>query len=157
MNLTYYHYSASLIGELNPNKKYGEQRVYTKPSGFWLSIPVDEDGWEHFCTRVNWNLEGLRAQYVVELNDSNLLSLQRLADFFYFEEEYGVEVGSSSVYDTVIDWAKVAANYSGIQIVPYQWACRNNYWWYNSWDCSSACIWDFSIIKSFTLNNYKED
>jgi hypothetical protein len=46
-----------------------------------------------------------------------------------------------------IDWVRVAAEYAGILIAPYQRPVRHEIMWYYTWDCASACIWDTSIIE----------
>ncbi|QBI98814.1 hypothetical protein SEA_BOBBY_184 [Mycobacterium phage Bobby] len=47
-----------------------------------------------------------------------------------------------------IDWGKVAADYGGIIIAPYQWSRRMDPHWYYTWDCASGCIWNLEAIES---------
>ena len=42
---------------------------------------------------------------------------------------------------------------AGIIINPYQYTFRLEYDWYEQWDISSSCIWDFSVIKNMTLTH----
>ncbi len=48
-----------------------------------------------------------------------------------------------------IDWIKVAKQYAGLIIAPYQWGYRlePGTHWYYGWDCASGCIWDASVIE----------
>lgn len=51
---------------------------------------------------------------------------------------------------SAIMWPKVAKEYQGIIISPYQWERRDFFgtFWYSGWDCASGCIWDKEAIKS---------
>jgi len=55
-----------------------------------------------------------------------------------------------------IDWKKVAKEYNGIEIWPYQWKCGHDpkCFWYYSWDCASGCIWNARIIEKVTPKKF---
>jgi hypothetical protein len=52
------------------------------------------------------------------------------------------------IKDYYINWPKVAQDYSGIEICPYQWKFRLNYMWYYGWDVASGCIWNQNALNS---------
>jgi hypothetical protein len=51
----------------------------------------------------------------------------------------------------LIDWKKVAKEYSGIEICPYIGEQRLKFSWYYPWDVASGCVWDNSAVKSINL------
>lgn len=123
-------------------KNYPEQFVDSKPNGLWYAPGTE---WIDFCRREHKDGE---TDYVFELkiNESKILSLKTENDVRNFNERFGVEK-----YDMpFIDWKKVSEEYSGIEIIPYQWGLRRNrdYSWYYGWDIDSGCIWDASAIIS---------
>lgn len=68
-----------------------------------------------------------------------------------FQETY-----ATKEFGYYIDWQKVAEHYSGIEIRNFL-AIKNpaKGWyfspsWFSKFDCSSGCVWDFSIIKEVT-------
>ena len=48
-----------------------------------------------------------------------------------------------------IRWKDVMNKWQGIFIYPYHWQIRHHehFRWYNTWDCSSGCIWDLDVIE----------
>jgi hypothetical protein len=109
-----------------------------KPNGFWYSV---EEDWERWCRSElpDW-LVG-RTQYEVELGEENILKLCSVRQIKMFHDQYSITC--SGQLCKMPEWVKVAQEYDGIEIAPYQWNLRMNdyYFWYYPWDCASGCIW----------------
>jgi hypothetical protein len=43
--------------------------------------------------------------------------------------------------DNFPNWERVARDYDGVIISPYQFNRRMTLMWYYPWDCASGCIW----------------
>ena len=141
-----------------------------KPTGLWASVE-DGQGWRDWCTSENFRTAGLAHSYAVGLTEqAKLLHLSDANQFEAFSDKYRCTGNSilqspelSGLVDiirdtpervSVIDWTLLEREgYQGIIISPYQWEWRlaSKTAWYYGWDCSSACIWDVSAIKSLTL------
>lgn len=118
----------------------GEQTATFKPEGFWYSVDGE---WECWCKseQPDW-LEGARV-YQVTLGDESIIRLQSVEEIDEFHEKY--RAGEGDYWKkNFIDWSRVAKDYDGIEIAPYQWERRLSgkaHMWYYSWDCASGCIW----------------
>lgn len=111
-----------------------------KPKGFWYSV---DGGWEEWCKSEmpHW-IEGLPA-FRVTLGDERLIEIRSVLDIDLFHMKYRVTDGDRWQRE-YINWAKVAQDFDGIEIAPYQWNRRLEgppHHWYYSWDCASGCIW----------------
>ncbi len=123
-----------------------------KPKGLWLTAD-DEYNWEWWCKAEEFNLEDLKYRFIVNLHEhANLKIISNIDQLDRFEREFQLpEVNTfGSIY--AIDWRQVAEQFDGIVIVPYLWDRRLSTMWYYSWDCSSACIWNPSVIQSISLD-----
>jgi hypothetical protein len=121
----------------------------TKPNGLWLSVG---DEWMGWCRDEEYGLTHYIHEHDVTLTDgANVLKLTSTGDLDGFSRDYGRRLSSSypSVY---IDWTRVAADYEGIVIAPYQWERRYtpHTHWYYGWDVASGCIWDRAAIAEVT-------
>lgn len=128
---------------------------YGKPKGFWISDDT-EYCWRQWCIDNQFEFESLTHKHQVELDESDILFLRSAADIRRFTHRYrfAFSWGDGGRYvDLCIDWRKVADQYSGIIITPYQWSCRlgDGTRWYYTWDCASGCIWRASAIKAIRL------
>lgn len=124
---------------------------FEKPKGLWISDEAEE-GWHEWCSAEmpDW---AKRWTHYVEYElapEANILRLRTAQEIDAFTEKYstnetlGAEVVFLARYfRNIIDWKKVAAEYDGIIITPYQWARRMNSetQWYYGWDCASGCVW----------------
>ena len=122
-----------------------------KPNGFWLSIENKEKefyDWSDWCKSEEFHLEGLKYRYSIEINDNaKVLELITNEDVVKFHKEYAV-----SCYR--VEWDRITKLYQAIFIYPYKWDLRldGEISWYYTWDCSSACIWDLSIVNKIKLD-----
>lgn len=138
------HFDLSL---LEPRSQIEEPDY--KPRGFWVSVE-DGYGW-HWWTEAEAFERGRRSYKVALHPDANILRVMTVTELDAFNESYkslqdfGMGPGFSR---NLIRWADVAAAYQGVLIAPYQWSRRLHLdtKWYNTWDCSSGCIWDPAAI-----------
>ena len=148
--LTLIHFSAEPLG---PIESRGQNRQATgKPTGLWVSVEGDEDGWRDWCLSEDFSLDRLAITSRIELaDDAQILRVDSAAGIDELGRLFGVEseywTGPRPYFDR-IDWARVAELYQGIVIAPYIWSRRLNggAFWYYGWDCASGCIWDASAI-----------
>jgi hypothetical protein len=131
-----------------------------KPRGIWVSVD-GEDDWHSWCTDNSFNLGGLTQAHRVTLtDDANVLWITNRQEFVAFAKGYGrpeerplftaMRRVTEVDYETAISWGRVATDYDGIIIAPYQWHFRLSCMWYYGWDCASGCIWNLDAIAEFT-------
>jgi hypothetical protein len=142
-----YHYSAQPLGDLRQTsqapREGGQWSFVDKPRGLWLSVG---DEWEVWSRENEFNLAGLthRARVIVT-DPGKLLRLESVDEISAFQRKY--EVVHTFMRSPGIHWARVAEQYAGILIAPYQWSLRLDLMWYYGWDCASGCIWDTTVIE----------
>jgi len=146
MNLLHYSPKVLTLDALESRTQNTEPSVYEKPKGFWVSVE-GEDDWASWCKAEDFGIAPL-AHLVKTSPDANLLTLNSSADIRDFTLTFGKQ-GRFSELRLEIDWRKVAEQFQGIVIAPYQWSCRlaPETSWYYIWDCASGCIWDCSAIE----------
>lgn len=145
------HYSPA--EKLVHHRRYTQDRTHFKPCGLWLS---DGDEWRRWCESVGFGCIGLTDRpfddrgvnvfRVFLVNDARVRWLRSPEDIRAFHNEFR---GASRIEKRYVDWGRVAAEWDGVLISPYQRDCRsdNDMSWYYSWDVSSACVWDWRAIE----------
>lgn len=121
---------------------------WRKPTGLWYTCGND---WKKFVEQdMGYGDIGNKYShaYELEINKSKMLVIDTPKKFLAFDKEYSVP--DPQGHDPVIDWARVAKKYEGIEICPYFYEFRMDYFWYYSWDVASGCIWGKSGIKNLT-------
>lgn len=140
-----------LLGEQWDREQCSDLDALSKPCGFWITDD-SEYCWRSWCIAERFVLDLLTHKHEIELEESNILFLRSVNDLDRFTYRYSVEkwVGRRR---NIIDWPRVAKEYSGIIITPYQWSRRmhDSCRWYYLWDCASGCIWQASAIKAIRL------
>lgn len=134
---------------LESGKKYS-QSVHFKPRGLWLSIPGEND-WPNWCRSEEFGLERLADKSTVELGGQfRILHLDSAEEVRLFDAEYGVALSPNLPDYRYPDWERVAGDYDGIIISPYQWSLRwgTDLSWYSTWDVESGCIWNPAAIAA---------
>jgi len=144
------HYDKRELTVLDPAWQY-EQGVHHKPRGLWLSdADQPEDDWPSWCKAEDFHLDEITHRHEVVLAEGwdilHIGTIQQLRDF---HAEYSVPIAPGMPID-YIDWRRVADDYDGIIITPYQWTVRLDLdlHWYYTWDVASACIWNVEAIES---------
>lgn len=117
-----------------------------KPKGFWLSDERDETSWRRWCESEEFRAGCFEhwADFQVDMN--RVLHLETANAVLDFGRKFHA-IGYAP-WCNWIDWRRVAQDYGGIVITPYQWTLRleDAVDWYYSWDCASGCIWDASCL-----------
>lgn len=148
MNLS--HYSPHPITELRAViEQIPLERTFVwKPRGLWVSVDGEYD-WKEWCEGNGWHKPQPVHHRVILREIDSLLHLKDPVEILSFQDQYGFSDGITSY--PAIDWARVAQDYPGIIIAPYQWSLRMDLMWYYGWDCASGCIWDTSIIERLEI------
>jgi hypothetical protein len=145
------HYgSAPLV--FDPSRTYESHRdPYFKPCGLWLSVEGNDDGWKDWCVSEDWNTESLTHSTDFALvPGANVLFLTTAEEVLAFTKRWQqAGLAADPWRSRMIDWPAVMKLYDGIVIAPYQWELRmeRETFWYYSWDCASACIWNLSAVE----------
>jgi hypothetical protein len=134
------HYSHAPVTEIHSmGQATGRALRGDKPNGFWVSVKGNRD-WPEFCYNEQWNLESFKHAFEIALVDSaRILHIDSYEMLCAFSKNYGNR--------DRVDWMRVASEYQGIVIAPYQWDARYSLNWYYSWDVASGCIWDAKAIS----------
>ena len=126
-----------------------------KPRGLWLSFEdpsLDEpEHWAAWCDAESFPIG--KYKHDVQLSPgAHILWLKSPGDIDQFNSQYRATLIPEYTY-FAIDWSRVAREYNGIIIAPYQWERRfaSHVNWYYTWDCASGCVWDAYAIASVTL------
>jgi len=144
------------------------QKLDYKPEGLWYGIDL---AWREWCSgeMPKWNRRN-KNHFSIEFKPrqiNKILFLDSIEKIEAFIDKYGgypswmTDSFSKSRYATelfrtkhvYIHWEKVAADYGGIEISPYQHTLRHRYLFYYGWDIASGCIWNLSLIKKITKIN----
>lgn len=150
------HYSAN--PDLSLSRLYSVSQISLtdtyamrhKPFGLWFSDDGEKENWKAWCENEEFHIEKLTNAYLAELDLTNIRQIRTKDELIFFHGKY-FELLPYSDYG-FINWQKVAQDYKGIIISPYQWELRYDVLpdnWYYGWDVACGCIWDMSAIKSF--------
>jgi hypothetical protein len=123
-----------------------------KPVGLWYGIGP---AWVDWCTdeMPAW-IEPPMHHYRLTLDLTRVLRLRTADAIRQFGREYNAPPSwaRGRITSTMfIDWPRVAQQWGGIEIAPYQWDCRldDQTFWYYGWDVASGCVWDPTVVRSF--------
>lgn len=145
------HWSADPIAVLDPAWDYSSGRTrLDKPTGLWVSVEGNGDGWADWCRAEEFGLDRLTHAHEVTLAPSaRILRITTPEGIDALTAEYG----TGRYAGVEVDWPRIAQEYQGILISPYQWSRRlaDGCSWYYGWDCASGCIWDLTAIESVRL------
>jgi len=118
-----------------------KQTPHHKPKGLWYGIGTSWVDWIR-SEQPDWEED---YTHIVDVDLSKIKVIRSYDELLKFSDEYSI---GDKPTGGLIDWAKVASKYSGIEIVPYIFKARFDLLWYYSWDVASGCIWDSNAIKS---------
>jgi len=155
--MTLAHYSAKPFRVVN--LPYDQRPFSRKPEGLWVS--VEGDGmysWPEWCRENEWNVDNLAVRQEFRIvQPERIRTLATVDDLHAFTDEYQAELRGTPLegipgWDLTIqfiDWQRVARDYGGVLIAPYQWGAVQNLHlqWYPGWSCASGCVWDLRAIK----------
>lgn len=146
--LELYHYHYNIISELNTISYL--QSLHFKPTGFWFSI---DESWKEWCEENEFKIKSLAYKHKVTLKETaNILLLEEPEQLVRFTVHYRANYLPTKIID-YIDWPRLATEYDGIIITPYQYSCRYEpmVFWYYGWDCACGCIWNIDAVESIEL------
>jgi len=132
-----------------------------KPNGLWYAMG---DEWQAWCDENEELINILSAEWQpryqysheldVEMSKMCVLDEVKAVMNFHWKYGYNVEGGFKA-----IDWKKVMAVYSGIEVRNYdalKEACAFlAVIWLRNWGVSGGCIWDLSAVDWNTRNVVK--
>jgi hypothetical protein len=147
------HWSTEPVTALDPAWDYsGGRPRLDKPAGFWVSVEGDGDGWSDWCRSEGFGLDRLAYAHEVTLAPAaRILRISTPGGIDALTAEYG----TGRYAGIEIEWSRVAQEYQGVLIAPYQWSRRlaDGCSWYYGWDCASGCIWDVNAVASIRLTS----
>lgn len=144
------HWSKQPIAAVESREQSYGHRM-DKPRGLWVSDESAENSWSSWCEDEHFGGTDHPHVYEVALRpDDNVLIIDSELELIRFDERYSKEPEEYEwLRGHCIDWPKVAEEYHGIIISPYQWGQRlGPLAWYYSWDCASGCIWNGDSVRS---------
>lgn len=148
MNDRIHSTKAAALGSILPTLR---QEPGPKPRGLWWAVG---DDWIEWCRGERFRTDTLRRTFKLDIDDSKLLVIGREMSLDQFDREFHIdtdwqirnrEIGQTIRY--AINWPRVAALYSGIEIPVYSWAHRHELMWYYGWDVASGCIWKQDALR----------
>jgi len=122
-----------------------DQGIRNKPRGLWYGFGASWLDWIK-SEMPHWERDYM---HVIEINPDKILTINSREELDLFTKKY---TAGSGVIE-LIDWVRVANDYSGIEIPTYISSARMEVDWYYPWDVESGCIWNSDGIKSIKLIN----
>lgn len=120
------------------------QISHFKPKGLWYGVGKSWINWVQ-SEEPQW-----MGKYIYKLTLTNsVLKLSSVSATRQFSKKFKADCPGLQC----IDWQKVALEYSGIEIAPYQSSLRSSVLipWYYTWDVASGCIWNVNAVQKFEL------
>ena len=138
------HYSAEPFNhEIKSTRK---QYKYQKPLGLWFSTNKD-DGWRSWCKSEDFRQDCFNYKTNIKFKpDAKVLQITNPAGVDAFWKEYGVPDKNVPNLRYKVNWPKVAQKYDAIYFPKYYPELRKKHRWYDSWDCSSGCVWNANVV-----------
>jgi hypothetical protein len=104
--------------------------------------------------KTNYKLENLQSKFQLTLKPAaKILFLYSEAVFVDFEKEYayypeGIEIqGDNYTLNLSISWERILSDYQGIIVPIVLPKLYNMGLWYDTWCCTSGCIWDLQAVE----------
>jgi hypothetical protein len=117
-----------------------KQSQGAKPRGLWYGVGPSWIDWVR-SEMPDWEVDNI---FKIDIDVDKILKITNSEELLVFNKNYGVK----TQYYNVIDWAKVASDYGGIEISPYNYKLRmeREVFWYYGWDVASGCVWNEGVI-----------
>lgn len=116
------------------------QEIDHKPNGLWYAIGSSWIDWVK-TEMPEWETDNV---FSIEIDESKIKKITNSQEITEFTKEYKKNYHGF----IIIDWRKVAQQYSGIEINPYLRKDSRKLNWYYTWDVPSGCIWNQDAITS---------
>lgn len=126
-----------------------------KPNGLWYAM---DDEWQAWSDEHNAEIfTGYKYSHELDVDMSKVCVLDDVKNVMAFHWKYGYDYEGNF---KAIDWEKVNADYSGIEVRDYdelKLACSfRAIIWLRNWAVSGGCIWDLSAVDWNTRDKVKE-
>ena len=117
-----------------------KQSQGAKPRGLWYGVGPSWIDWVR-SEMPDWEVDNI---FKIDVNQDMMLTITNSEELLAFKKKYGI----TTEYYNIIDWAKVASDYGGIEISPYNYKLRmeREVFWYYGWDVASGCVWNEGVI-----------
>jgi len=117
-----------------------KQSQGAKPRGLWYGVGPSWIDWVR-SEMPDWEVDNI---FKIDVNQDMMLTITNSEELLAFNKKYGIK----TEYYNIIDWAKVASDYGGIEISPYNYKLRmeREVFWYYGWDVASGCVWNEGVI-----------
>jgi hypothetical protein len=152
----YIHYTNPGITAIDLSRTYqqtAENLVFHTPNGLWLSVTGTND-WEKYCHKNGLSPENLQSKFQITLKPAaKIILLYDDAVFKDFEKDYayypeGIEIqGDNYTLNLSIAWERILSDYQGIIVPIVLPKLYNMGLWYDTWCCTSGCIWDLQAVE----------
>jgi len=130
-------------------------RVYTqvpeiKPNGLWYAI---DNQWVDWCKDIFPDCIHPN-NLILDIDITKILIIETPEELLNFYNKYAIKLHGM----ILIDFKKLTEDYSGVEINNFHSLKYSNILpvlykiWLHSWDISSGCIWDLSVINNYTSN-----
>jgi hypothetical protein len=128
-----------------------------KPNGLWYAM---DNEWKTWCDKNNVEIfTSYRYSYELDVDMRNVCVLNDVEPVVAFHRKYGFVVSKGNF--TAIDWKKVKADYSGIEVRNYEelnFACSfYAIIWLRNWAVSGGCMWDLSAMDVKLKRHVRSD
>jgi hypothetical protein len=132
--------------ELTRIPTFPAQQSGPKPRGIWYACGNEWISW------LTYEMPHWIGDYVYsfKVDESKILMIKTTEEFKSFEREF-LDTNDRQWGGRSIDWARVAREYSGIEICPYRGEARYSSDWYYGWDVASGCVWESEAVLEATL------
>jgi hypothetical protein len=117
-----------------------KQSQGAKPRGLWYGVGPSWIDWVR-SEMPDWEVDNI---FKIDVNQDMMLTITNSEELLAFNKNYGVKTD----FFNVIDWTRVASDYGGIEISPYNYKLRmeREVFWYYGWDVASGCVWNEGVI-----------
>jgi hypothetical protein len=159
----YIHFTSENIETLDLYRSYkqtAENLIFHTPNGLWLSISGIND-WEIYSLNNNDNLNNLKYEFQVKIKPhAKILMLYNNAVFEDFEKKYSYYPEDKDIHeeeytlDLSINWQDIINDYQGIALPNLIPKLYNMGLWYDTWCCTSACIWNLQAVEKVEKIKY---
>jgi len=127
-----------------------------KPEGLWYAFGRSWIDWRLAPSDRGTDDCNLHPLFELNVDTDNFIKLTCLKDIRRFHDIFGCIDTITGYPDVTIDWVRVAAQYDGIEISPYDSHCCDLHW-YKTYDIASGCIWNLKTIKNIIRVNKEPD
>jgi len=150
------HYTKSTVSALDLSRTYPqtpEKLAFHTPNGLWVSVTGIND-WERYCIKNNYRLNSLKSEFqIFPKPAAKILILYNKTTYEEFEAKYSYYADKTApqeenyTLNLSIAWDRIITDYQGIIVPTALKKLYNMGLWYDTWCCTSGCIWDLQAVE----------